>query len=259
MPRARGRALRRAVPRRSPTARSRSTAAPTAHEVREALLALPGIGPWTADYIATARARRPRRLPADRHRRPQRAGRPGRRPDPRRPRPRGPRGDPGAPTPCCTCGARSPCSTPTRSRGGRLTMWTAHRLAHRRAAHRRARRRDHRDRVQPVPTSPPTVGPRCRRRPPLLVRAVAQLTAYFARELKEFDLPLAPHGTAVPAAGLGRSCSAIGYGDTASYGEVAHRIGMTNAASRAVGLANGRNPHPDRDPVPPGGRCRTAR
>jgi methylated-DNA-[protein]-cysteine S-methyltransferase len=36
----------------------------------------------------------------------------------------------------------------------------------------------------------------------------------------------------------------IGYGETASYGEIAGRLGMTNAASRAVGLANGRNPIP---------------
>ena len=36
----------------------------------------------------------------------------------------------------------------------------------------------------------------------------------------------------------------VGYGETASYGEIAHRLGMTNAASRAVGLANGRNPIP---------------
>ena len=36
----------------------------------------------------------------------------------------------------------------------------------------------------------------------------------------------------------------IGYGDTASYGEIARRLGKTNAASRAVGLANGSNPIP---------------
>ncbi len=36
----------------------------------------------------------------------------------------------------------------------------------------------------------------------------------------------------------------IGYGETASYGDIARRLGMTNAASRAVGLANGRNPIP---------------
>jgi methylated-DNA-[protein]-cysteine S-methyltransferase len=36
----------------------------------------------------------------------------------------------------------------------------------------------------------------------------------------------------------------VGYGETASYGQIAHRIGKTNAASRAVGLANGQNPIP---------------
>ena len=36
----------------------------------------------------------------------------------------------------------------------------------------------------------------------------------------------------------------IAYGETASYGEIAHRLGRTNAASRAVGLANGSNPIP---------------
>ncbi len=78
---------------------------------------------------------------------------------------------------------------------------------------------------------------------PVLVRAVEQLTAYFARELKEFDLPLSPHGTDFQQR-VWDTLLGIGYGDTASYGEVAHRLGMTVAASRAVGLANGRNPIP---------------
>ena len=78
---------------------------------------------------------------------------------------------------------------------------------------------------------------------PVLVRAVEQLTAYFARELKEFDLPLSPHGSAFQQR-VWDALLGIAYGDTASYGEVAHRLGMTNAASRAVGLANGRNPIP---------------
>ncbi len=42
-------------------------------DVRAALLALPGIGPWTADYVAMRALGAPRRLPAHRHRRPQRA------------------------------------------------------------------------------------------------------------------------------------------------------------------------------------------
>ena len=78
---------------------------------------------------------------------------------------------------------------------------------------------------------------------PLLRRAVAQLTAYFARELQEFDLPLAPHGSAFQLK-VWDQLRQIGWGRTASYGEIAHRLGHTNAASRAVGLANGRNPIP---------------
>jgi methylated-DNA-[protein]-cysteine S-methyltransferase len=76
---------------------------------------------------------------------------------------------------------------------------------------------------------------------PVLARAVEQLTAYFARDLKEFDLPLAPHGSEFQRR-VWDALRGIGYGETASYGEIAHRLGMTNAASRAVGAANGRNP-----------------
>lgn len=78
---------------------------------------------------------------------------------------------------------------------------------------------------------------------PLLVEAVRQLTAYFARDLKEFDLPLAPRGSAFQQQ-VWTQLQGIGYGETASYGEIAHRLGRTNAASRAVGLANGSNPIP---------------
>ena len=78
---------------------------------------------------------------------------------------------------------------------------------------------------------------------PLLRRAVDQLTGYFARELREFDLPLAPHGTAFQRT-VWEQLRLVGWGETASYGEIAHRLGHTNAASRAVGLANGRNPIP---------------
>lgn len=78
---------------------------------------------------------------------------------------------------------------------------------------------------------------------PLLADAVRQLTAYFARDLTEFDLPLAPPGTVFQQR-VWEQLRGIGYGDTASYGEIAGRLGMTGAASRAVGLANGRNPIP---------------
>ena len=78
---------------------------------------------------------------------------------------------------------------------------------------------------------------------PLLRRAREQLAAYFARELKEFDLPLAPRGTEFQLR-VWAQLRGIGYGETTSYGELARRLGKTNAASRAVGLANGRNPIP---------------
>jgi methylated-DNA-[protein]-cysteine S-methyltransferase len=78
---------------------------------------------------------------------------------------------------------------------------------------------------------------------PLLRSAVDQLAAYFARELKEFDLPLAPRGSAFQQL-VWEQLRMIGYGETASYGEIARRLGKSNAASRAVGLANGRNPIP---------------
>jgi methylated-DNA-[protein]-cysteine S-methyltransferase len=78
---------------------------------------------------------------------------------------------------------------------------------------------------------------------PLLREAVDQLAAYFGGGLEAFDLPLAPRGSAFQQR-VWEQLRGIGYGDTASYGEVARRLGMTNAASRAVGLANGRNPIP---------------
>jgi methylated-DNA-[protein]-cysteine S-methyltransferase len=78
---------------------------------------------------------------------------------------------------------------------------------------------------------------------PVLVETVRQLRAYFDRDLKEFDLPLAPAGSDFQKS-VWAQLLLIGYGDTASYGEIAKRLGRTNAASRAVGLANGSNPIP---------------
>ncbi|KJY43391.1 cysteine methyltransferase [Streptomyces sp. NRRL B-1568] len=71
--------------------------------------------------------------------------------------------------------------------------------------------------------------------------AERQLAAYFAGELTGFDLPLRLKGTPFQQrvwAGLQR----IPYGQTLSYGELAERIGAPPGASRAVGLANGKNP-----------------
>jgi methylated-DNA-[protein]-cysteine S-methyltransferase len=71
--------------------------------------------------------------------------------------------------------------------------------------------------------------------------AAAQLAAYFAGERCEFDLPLAPVGTRFQLA-VWAELTRIPYGKTVSYGAVAAALGKSAVASRAVGLANGRNP-----------------
>ncbi|MGW2620931.1 methylated-DNA--[protein]-cysteine S-methyltransferase [Streptomyces sp. NPDC001500] len=70
--------------------------------------------------------------------------------------------------------------------------------------------------------------------------AEEQLAAYFAGESKEFTLELRLHGTPFQRSVWDR-LRAIPYGETRSYGELARDLGSP-AASRAVGLANGRNP-----------------
>jgi methylated-DNA-[protein]-cysteine S-methyltransferase len=67
-----------------------------------------------------------------------------------------------------------------------------------------------------------------------------QLTDYFAGTLTEFDLPLQMQGTMFQQR-VWAALETIPYGITISYGELAQQIGQPNA-SRAVGLANGRNP-----------------
>ena len=69
-----------------------------------------------------------------------------------------------------------------------------------------------------------------------------QLTAYFAGERKSFDLNLNPVGTEFQLQVLDE-LQKIPYGITASYGDIARRIGRPKAV-RAVGAANGRNPIP---------------
>ena len=78
---------------------------------------------------------------------------------------------------------------------------------------------------------------------PVLSEAVRQLSAYFAGDLKEFDLPLGPAGTPFQQR-VWEKLRGIGYGQTASYGEIARSLGLTGHGARAVGLANGRNPIP---------------
>lgn len=67
-----------------------------------------------------------------------------------------------------------------------------------------------------------------------------QLEAYFAGELKEFILELRLHGTPFQRT-VWEQLVRIPYGETRSYGDLADALGNPKA-SRAVGLANGKNP-----------------
>ena len=90
--------------------------------------------------------------------------------------------------------------------------------------------------------SPARLGSGWEENPSALAEVIRQLSAYFAGELEAFDLSLAPKGTPFQQK-VWSQLLTIPYGETISYGELARRIGNSNA-SRAVGLANGSNPIP---------------
>lgn len=69
-----------------------------------------------------------------------------------------------------------------------------------------------------------------------------QLHAYFAGELQEFSLPLAPAGTPFQQS-VWTALRSIPYGETRSYLDIANAVGKPSAC-RAVGAANGANPLP---------------
>jgi methylated-DNA-[protein]-cysteine S-methyltransferase len=70
--------------------------------------------------------------------------------------------------------------------------------------------------------------------------AARQLREYFGGTRRRFDLALSPEGTEFQRR-VWRALTEIPFGETWSYGQLARRIDHPNA-SRAVGLANGRNP-----------------
>ena len=85
--------------------------------------------------------------------------------------------------------------------------------------------------------------PDCRRGVhPIAAEAAHQLRAYFAGELRRFDLPLDMHGTGFQLL-VWRELERIPYGETRSYTQIATAIGASRAV-RAVGAANGANPIP---------------
>lgn len=77
---------------------------------------------------------------------------------------------------------------------------------------------------------------------PLLEQAAAELAAYFAGQLRTFTVPLAPAGTEFQQR-VWAALREIPFGKTATYGEIAARVGNPRAC-RAVGQANNRNPIP---------------
>jgi methylated-DNA-[protein]-cysteine S-methyltransferase len=85
-----------------------------------------------------------------------------------------------------------------------------------------------------------TFGPAVDGNDRFLKGVVEQLSAYFAGEIQTFDLAVAPKGTPFQQR-VWAALQEIPYGETWSYRQLADHIGQPTA-SRAVGLANGKNP-----------------
>lgn len=81
-----------------------------------------------------------------------------------------------------------------------------------------------------------------KRKPAFFAAAKKQLRAYFKRELKRFDLCLAPVGTPFQL-NVWQALREIPYGTVVSYKSIAEAVGNPKAV-RAVGAANGKNPLP---------------
>lgn len=84
------------------------------------------------------------------------------------------------------------------------------------------------------------VSPRWREERFAFAEPQRQLAEYFDGQRTSFQLTLHMHGTPFQRS-VWRALQEIEYGQTASYGEIASRVGQPGAA-RAVGIANSRNP-----------------
>lgn len=72
--------------------------------------------------------------------------------------------------------------------------------------------------------------------------AAEQLEEYFSGARCAFSVPIRMRGTSFQQS-VWRALMEIGWGKTASYGEIAEKIGRPKAC-RAVGMANNKNPLP---------------
>ena len=87
----------------------------------------------------------------------------------------------------------------------------------------------------------PEPAPGWRRDDAGLAPEVGELAAYFAGELREFEMVVEPGGSAFRLR-VWAALARIPYGETWSYGELAREAGLGGGAARAVGAANGANP-----------------
>lgn len=78
------------------------------------------------------------------------------------------------------------------------------------------------------------------RETPLIKKTIKQLREFLSGKRKEFDLPLAPHGTEFQK-NVWNALQKVPYGETRSYKQIAEMIDNPEAC-RAVGGANNRNP-----------------
>lgn len=77
--------------------------------------------------------------------------------------------------------------------------------------------------------------------PRVIRQAREQLAEFFGGERREFTVPLRPRGTPFQEQ-VWRELARIPYGEVVSYGAMARGMGLSPGHSRAVGMANGRNP-----------------
>ena len=78
--------------------------------------------------------------------------------------------------------------------------------------------------------------------PGILITAEKQLEEYFSGSRKVFDLPINPEGTEFQK-NVWKKVVGVSFGTTKSYVDIAREVKSENS-SRAVGMANGKNPLP---------------
>lgn len=78
--------------------------------------------------------------------------------------------------------------------------------------------------------------------PEILIVAQKQLEEYFSGNRQQFDFPIEPEGTEFQRY-VWKLVAGVDYGSTKSYVEIAREVKSENS-SRAVGMANGKNPLP---------------